>query len=211
VSEHGDGWCPGNTAGTPKGSPDVDIAPEVDDSARRLAFGTHVEPEVEVLLRVALSLTGHRADAEDLVQDTVIRAWRAMDGFDGRHPRAWLLTILRNTHRNTHRRQRPDTAAEPADAVGARPAFGAREHPDPQQVHADAQLSDRLERAVLALPETFRTVLLLVDVDQLTYAEAAATLGVPIGTVMSRLSRARHRVRKHLGPHPDPSSSGGSP
>ena len=188
----------------------MDTAPEVDDRARRLAFGTHVEPEVEVLLRVALSLTGNRADAEDLVQETVIRAWRAIGGFDGRHPRAWLLTILRNTHRNLHRRQRPHTVAEPADAVGARPAFGAREQPDPQQVHADALLSDRLERAVLALPELFRTVLLLVDVDQLTYAEAAAALDVPVGTVMSRLSRARHRVRKHLSPDPELASPGGT-
>lgn len=186
----------------------MDTASEVDAHARRVAFGTYVEPEVAVLLRVAVALTGNWADAEDLVQETVIRAWRAVDRFDGRHPRAWLLTILRNTHRNMHRRQRPDTMAEPADAVGARPAFGVQEHPGPEQVHTDAVLSDDLERAVRALPESFRTVLLLVDVDQLTYAEAAATLGVPVGTVMSRLSRARHRVRKHLSP--DPSNSGGT-
>ncbi len=195
----------------PRGSPDVDIAPEVDDRSRRLAFGTHVEPEVEVLLRVAHALTSNRADAEDLVQETVIRAWRAMDGFDGRHPRAWLFTILRNTHRNMHRRQRPDIAADPAASPGARPAFGALEHPDPQQVHAEALLSDNLERAVLALPEKFRTVLLLVDVDQLTYAEAAAALGVPVGTVMSRLSRARHRVREHLSTESDLLDTGGTP
>jgi RNA polymerase sigma-70 factor (ECF subfamily) len=195
----------------PRGSPDVDTVSDVGEGARRLAFGTHVEPEVEVLLRVAIALTGNRADAEDLVQETVIRAWRAMDGFDGRHPRAWLFTILRNTHRNMHRRQRPDIAADPADAPGARPAFGALEHPDPQQLHSDALLSDSLERAVLALPEKFRTVLLVVDVDQLTYAEAAAALGVPVGTVMSRLSRARHRMREHLSTDPDLLDTGGTP
>ena len=183
-------------------------APEGDDRARRLAFGTHVEPEVEVLLRVATALTGNRVDAEDLVQETVIRAWRAVDRFDGRHPRAWLLTILRNTHRNMHRRQRPDTLAEPADAAGARPAFGTHTHPGPEQLHTDAVLSDDLERAVLDLPEAFRTVLLLVDVNQLTYAEAATTLGVPVGTVMSRLSRARRRVRAHLSVVPH--TSGGT-
>lgn len=195
----------------PRGSPDVDTVSDVGEGARRLAFGTHVEPEVEVLLRVAHALTSNRADAEDLVQETVIRAWRAMDGFDGRHPRAWLFTILRNTHRNMHRRQRPDIAADPADAPGARPAFGALEHPDPQQLHSDALLSDSLERAVLALPEKFRTVLLVVDVDQLTYAEAAAALGVPVGTVMSRLSRARHRMREHLSTDPDLLDTGGTP
>ena len=189
----------------------MDIASEVDDGARRLAFGTHVEPEVEVLLRVALALTGNRADAEDLVQETVIRAWRAVHGFDGRHPRAWLFTILRNTHRNMHRRQRPDIAADPSAAPGARPAFGALEQPDPQQVHAQSLLSDPLERAVLALPDKFRTVLLLVDVDQLTYAEAAAALGIPVGTVMSRLSRARHRMREHLSTEPDLLDTGGAP
>ena len=62
------------------------------------AFDEHVVPQIDVLYRVALAMTGQPADAEDLVQDTLVRAFRAIDGFDGAHPRAWLLTILRNTH-----------------------------------------------------------------------------------------------------------------
>lgn len=73
------------------------------------AFARYVEPEVEVLLRVARTLTGSWADAEDLVQDTLIWAYRGVGRFDGAHPRAWLLTILRNTNQNAHRRRRPDT------------------------------------------------------------------------------------------------------
>ncbi|MGH3627771.1 MAG: RNA polymerase sigma factor, partial [Sciscionella sp.] len=71
------------------------------------AFAAHVLPEIDLLYRVARSITGQQADAEDLVQDTLLRAYRAIGSFDGKHPRAWLLTILRNTERNRHRRQRP--------------------------------------------------------------------------------------------------------
>jgi len=78
-------------------------------------------PEISVLLRVATSLTGQPADAEDLVQDTLIRAYRAVDRFDGEHPRAWLLTILRNTHVNRARRRLPVPFREP-DTEDERPA-----------------------------------------------------------------------------------------
>ncbi|MGH3632000.1 MAG: sigma factor [Sciscionella sp.] len=80
---------------------------------RHEAFAEYVLPEVEVLYRVARSLTGQAADAEGLVQDTLLRAFQAIDGFDGRHPRAWLLTILRNTEHNRHRRRRPSLLNDP--------------------------------------------------------------------------------------------------
>jgi RNA polymerase sigma-70 factor (ECF subfamily) len=168
--------------------------------ARADAFSTHVEPEIEVLLRVAQTLTGSWADAEDLVQDTLIRAWKAIDRFDGAHPRAWLLTILRNAHRNSLRRQRPDITDDTATLDRARPAFGATEPRSPQDTVEETALGDDLEIAVAGLDERFRTVLLLIDVDQLTYAEVADVLDVPVGTVMSRLSRARDRIRKQLRP-----------
>ena len=163
------------------------------------AFRRYVEPEIEVLLRVARTLAG-TSDADDLVQETLVRAWRSMDRFDGRYPRAWLLTILRNTNMNMHRRQRPYTVDDVAAHPDARPAFGVDPPSTEDQVMA-AFLPDDLERAVQSLDTKFRTVLLLVDVDQLTYAEAADALGVPVGTVMSRLSRARDRVRRHLRPN----------
>lgn len=80
------------------------------DTARddqHLAFDRYIVPEIPVLYRVALSLTGQQVDAEDLVQETLVRAFRAVDRFDGAHPRAWLLTILRHAHLNRVRMRRP--------------------------------------------------------------------------------------------------------
>ena len=151
-----------------------------------------------MLLRVARTLTGNPADAEDLVQETVIRAFRALERFDGAHPRAWLLTILRHTNMNMHRRQRPGLVEDWAAVQGAKPAFGAAGVPSPEDTVVDQMLDEDIEKAVSSLDARFRSVLMLVDVDRLTYAEAADALGVPVGTVMSRLSRARNRVRLQL-------------
>lgn len=165
---------------------------------RGQTFAAYVEPEIEVLLRVAHTLTGSWADAEDLVQDTLLRAYRAIDRFDGAHPRAWLLTILRNAHRNSLRRRRPALAASLADLDGTRPAFGASPARSPDDTVVDGVLDDDLQRAVVSLHPKFRRVLLLIDVEQLTYAEVSNLLGVPVGTIVSRLSRARSRVRAQL-------------
>ncbi len=135
------------------------------DAASAQAFKAYVEPELEVLLRVATTLTGRPADAEDLVQETVIRAYRAMDSFDGRHPRAWLMTILRRTNMNMHRRTQPDLVEDWARMQTARPAFGAAESASAETCVVDNVLSDDLEQAVATLEARFRAVLLLVDVD----------------------------------------------
>ena len=182
----------------PPGSPDVTCAVTHTLAARQEAFRCFVEPEIEVLLRVAQTLTGSWSDSEDLVQDTLIRAYKGIDGFDGAHPRAWLMTILRNAHINSHRRQRPDLLDEPADLDHHRPAFGTATVPSPEQSVADQVFDEDLQQAIDSLDPRFRTVLLLIDVDQLTYAEVAELLGIPVGTVMSRLSRARGRIRVHL-------------
>lgn len=181
------------------GFPDMGSSTPGSVAARHHAFHTRVEPEIEVLLRVAATVTGSWADAEDLVQETLIRAYRAIDGFDGAYPRAWLLTILRNTNLNSHRRRRPDLAGDRFEWDGHRPAFGASAVPVPGDVVVDRVFDDVVQRAVAGLDPKFRTVLLLIDVDQLTYAEVAEVLGVPVGTVMSRLSRARDKVRARLG------------
>ncbi len=161
-------------------------------------FRRHVEPELEVLLRVARTLTGSWAEAEDLTQETLVRAWRALDRFDGAHPRAWLLTILRHTHVNMNRRRRPDPVEDIAILPGARPAFGTGVDPSPEEQMMLQILPDDLERAIESLDPKFQTVLVLVDINGLTYAEVSELLDVPLGTVMSRLSRARQRVRAHL-------------
>ena len=170
------------------------------DSARALAFRDQVEPEIEVMLRVALGLTRHRADAEDLVQESLLRAYRALDRFDGRHPRAWLLTIVRHTHLNMQRRTRPDPIGDWDLVRDSRPAFGASAHPSAEDAHLDGQLGEQLTDALTELDPRFRAAVVLVDVHDLSYAEAAAVMGVPIGTVMSRLSRGRDRLRRRLGP-----------
>jgi len=160
-------------------------------------FNRLVMPEVDVMWRVALSLTRNRADAEDLVQESLLRAYRAIDGFDGRYPRAWLLTILRNTERNRHRRRRPELLKEPEIAEERGPATEA----DAVERRAEDREFDAAVTAALEqLPDNFRRVVELVDVDGLTYQEAADVLDVPLGTIMSRLHRARRRIRDLLVP-----------
>lgn len=171
--------------------------PVVDEKAQKEAFDRYVVPEIEVLYRVARSITRNPTDAEDLVQDTMLRAYRAILRFDGRHPRAWLLTIMRNAQINRVRRKRPELLRDP-DAAMERLA-----DEDSADLGPEAQVIERgydaaVEKAVDALPEKFRTVIELVDIQGLSYAEAAEIIGVPTGTVMSRLHRARTRVRKHL-------------
>ncbi|MGC1207704.1 MAG: RNA polymerase sigma factor [Ornithinimicrobium sp.] len=183
----------------PDASPPSNAQPEAASEAQLRAFREYVQPEIEVLLRVATSLAGRAGGAEDLVQETLIRAFRGIESFDGRYPRAWLLTILRRTHINMHRRQRPDVVGDFEALSGFRPAFGADASASPEDHVLDQTLHPALAQAVDSLDSRFRQALLLVDVDQLSYAEAAAALDVPVGTVMSRLSRAREKVRRHLG------------
>jgi len=188
----------GKDSASPTGFPVVTAARSPDDASRNSSFRALVEPEIEVLLRVALTISSNPADAEDLVQETLLRAYRAIDRFDGRHPRAWLLTILRNTNANMHRRQRPGTIGDWELIRTTRPAFGRAELPSAEDSFVDHELHADLDAAVRALDPRFRAALILVDVHDLSYSEAAAVMGVPVGTVMSRLSRARDRVRKSL-------------
>lgn len=167
--------------------------PEV---ARGAGFARYVEPEIELLYRVAVSLTGQHADAEDLVQDTLIRAYRAVDRFDGAHPRAWLLTILRNTHRNRVRVRLPMLLRDDQQEGGL--LDGPVDGPSPEELVVGEGFDAVVADALGALPDKHRAVVRLVDVDGLSYAEAAQALGVPRGTVMSRLHRARARIRTRL-------------
>ncbi len=187
---------------TAAGSHDVHRAPSRERAEPTAAFARYVEPEIEMLLRVARTLTGSWPDAEDLVQDTLVRAYRGIGGFDGAHPRAWLLTILRNTNVNAQRRRRPDLLDGDGEFDLHRPAFGAAVAPSPEQIVTDRVLTDELQRALDALDDRFRVVLLLIDVDDLTYREVADVLGIPIGTVLSRLSRARERIRVQVRTYP---------
>lgn len=168
------------------------------DTARDLAFRRWVLPEVDLLFAMAMRLTRDRHDAEDLVQDTLLRAYRAADRFDGRHPRAWLLTILRNTNINRGRKRIPALLFDPDDTLSQVAAPGADGRDGAAEPALDRIVDPVLVRALQALSADHQAVVALVDVDGLSYQEAADLLGVPIGTVMSRLHRARRRLRVSL-------------
>jgi RNA polymerase sigma-70 factor (ECF subfamily) len=170
---------------------------EAAESGRPSAFDTYVVPEIPVLYRVALSLAGQPADAEDLVQDTLIRAYRAIGRFDGAYPRAWLLTILRHTHLNRVRVRSAVLLAD-GDGVAATLDRLGTATPAAEDVVVGELFEGVVAEALAALPDKHRRVIQLVDVDGLSYQEAADVLGVPRGTVMSRLHRARARIRTRL-------------
>ncbi len=165
-------------------------------SRRHERFAAVIEPELPLLLRVARSITPTSHDAEDLVQDTIVRAYRNLDRFDGRHPRAWLLTILRNANINRARKKRPDLFAEP-DAVVERTTLLVSSE-QPEQTIIDTMFDATVATALDALPDDFLAVVQLVDLGDCSYAEAAQRLEIPVGTVMSRLHRARSRLRKEI-------------
>jgi RNA polymerase sigma-70 factor (ECF subfamily) len=153
------------------------------------------------LRRVARRLTRDADDAEDLLQETAVRAHRFADRFrEGTCMRAWLHRILRNTFASRYRKRRREREViERAHSEGALYAERARASNEEPRVVA-ASLSDEVMRALEALPTDFRAVLELVVIDGLSYREAADRLGCPIGTVMSRLHRARAAMVANLSP-----------
>jgi RNA polymerase sigma-70 factor (ECF subfamily) len=174
-------------------------APEREAHSQQRLFEEMVMAHLDALYRTALRLTSSREHAEDLVQETCLRAYRAFDRFDGRYARAWLFTILRHTHIShwRHDGQAPPTVLyeedPPAGAEQRMPAAASAE--DIMLVHV---LAEDLDRALAALPEAMRLILLLAYVEELSYAEIAQVLQCPLGTVMSRLYRARKLMEKRL-------------
>jgi RNA polymerase sigma-70 factor (ECF subfamily) len=165
-----------------------------NESSQDAAFQRYVVPEIPALLRVARSLTLNAHDAEDLVQDTLLRAYQAIDRFDGAHARAWLFTILRNTHVNRNRKRRPGLLDDPHDAE----AIAETRPSDPAELAEQSAFRDAVVAAIATLPEKNRAVVELVELDSCSYAEVALALAIPIGTVMSRLHRGRRQIREYL-------------
>jgi RNA polymerase sigma-70 factor (ECF subfamily) len=161
---------------------------------------------LDSLYRTALRLSHDRADAEDLVQDTYLKAFRAADRFEtGTNLRAWLFTILHNTAKNRFRdraRERVIVDGEAVDraADGPAPASLARGVETPETLLLRDTLAPALQSAIDALPDAFREAVWLRDVEEFSYAEIAKMLDVPIGTVMSRISRGRHLLFESLNP-----------
>lgn len=159
---------------------------------------------------VALRLTGNNAEAQDIVAETVARAWEGRDGLESDSAfRAWIFRILHNTYVTEWRRAR---ARPQCDALEEFDEDGEADFSIFEQVHqpfllwfgnperefVDKLLREDLERALANLPEQHRVVVLLADVEEFTYTEIAATLDIPVGTVRSRLARARGTLQKAL-------------
>ncbi len=179
------------------------------DSDARSSFEAEALEYVDSLYRTALRLTRVPSDAEDLVQETYLKAFRAADSFErGTNLRAWLFTILHNTARNRVRDRARESAvtvnSEMVDQAAETPALGTPGRvDDPETLLIRSTLAPELQAAVDELPDAFREAVWLRDVEEFSYAEIARMLDVPIGTVMSRISRGRRLLfgrLQHLRP-----------
>ena len=161
----------------------------MDDRRRR--FEAQALPHLDAAYNLARWLSRSPADADDIVQDAMLRAFRAFDGFRGGDARAWLLAIVRNcwisAGRATQRRGHAILEETLADAG-----------PDPEENAIQAGHRRRLEAMIARLPDDFREVLILREMEDMSYREIAEITGAPIGTVMSRLARARGMLREFV-------------
>ena len=165
-----------------------------DDHAQ---FARVVLPHLADAYALARWLTGDRTDAEDVVQDACLRAFRGIGGFADGNARAWVLTIVRNAAYGWLRKNRPAALVmvEDLESVVQEQARSAAPDVDtPETALIAATATRQLEAAIAALPAPFRETLVLRDLQGLAYREIAAVTQVPIGTVMSRLARARRRL-----------------
>ena len=152
------------------------------------------------LYHVALRLTRNRAEAEDVVQEAFLRAFRSFHRFNpGTNCRAWLFTILRNVFLNRVRTQgREILEAETGGLDQVEAMNDTTVARNPEEQFLQTMLHGDVDRALATLPLLFRETVMLVDIEGLTYREVAEVVGCPIGTVMSRLSRGRALLRRAL-------------
>ena len=171
------------------------------DAARDAAFERQALPWLDDVYRFALSLTRDDADADDVVQETYLRAYRSWHTFiPGTECRRWLFTICRNVFLRARERQRPTVDLEDGeqDAVAAGSVYAAARERGYDDLYATLDLAPALRDALGELAEPFRSAVLLVDVEDMTYETAAQVMGVPIGTVRSRLFRGRRILQEKL-------------
>ncbi len=161
----------------------------MDDRRRR--FEAQALPHLDAAYNLARWLSRSPADADDIVQDAMLRAFRAFDGFRGGDARAWLLTIVRNCWISAGRatRRRGHTVLDDEMAAAG---------PDPEENAIQSGHQRRLQAMIARLPDDFREVLILREMEDMSYREIADITGAPIGTVMSRLARARAMLREFV-------------
>ena len=159
-------------------------------------FDAEVLPHLDTMYRVALRLTGDPSAAEDLVQDAILRALKGWSSFRaGSNARAWLVTILRNQFINGWRSRRRAPQQVDVESV---PEAPDRNNPDPEGAFFSNLVDEEVLAALEALPDDFREVIILGDLEGLPYAEVAAALDIPVGTVKSRIFRARRILQGQL-------------
>lgn len=174
-------------------------SPPRSPEERRESFEREALVHLDALYRVALRLTGNAADAEDLVQETVLRAFRSWDRYTlGTNAKGWLLTILRHLFINEYRRKSRHPETVDVDTIEPFALFQEVQEEDPQGAFFDKIVDDEVLRAVDQLPEAFREAVTLSDVEGLSYEEVAKVLDVPVGTVKSRLYRGRRLLQAKL-------------
>ena len=180
------------------------------DQASDLLFEREVACFRPQLYPVALNMTGNRSDAEDLLQETLMRAYRGLRGFTpGSNARAWLHRIMANAFVNGCRKRGREPlhvlsaeleTAPPATSFGAM-AGGLGRAPSAEDEVLRRFAHSDVGQALDALPECFKATIYLADVEGYSYDDVAEMIGVPVGTVTSRLHRARNRLRKELSAH----------
>ena len=169
------------------------------DVARR-RFNEVVLPHLDDAYGLARWLTGNRTDAEDVVQDACMRALASLETAAVERPRGWVLTIVRNTAFSWLAKNRPKAVVLSGDPQVLETVAAHRDSaPDPEEALIAAADEAALESAIRALPHLFREVVIMRDINGLSYREIAAAIGAPQGTVMSRLARARAQLVDKLG------------
>jgi RNA polymerase sigma factor (sigma-70 family) len=168
----------------------------MDDRRRR--FEAQVLPHLDAAYRFARRLAQSSEGAEDVVQDAIVRAYRGFDALRASDAKAWLLTIVRNCHA-TALKQRLRRAQVPLpeehDLQNGDALIATTPDPEIDSIRRDEERT--LERLLAGLPEDYREILILREVEDMDYRQIAAIVNVPLGTVMSRLARARALLRKH--------------
>ncbi len=165
-------------------------------------FEKEMLPHMDALYNFALKMTGNRDDADDLLQDTYLKAYRFLDKYEkGTNPKAWLFRIMKNSYINKYRKESKEPDKVDYDEIKDFYNIIRAESTDPNDLGEKLfgnLLDDDVTKALESLPEDFRTVVILCDIEGLTYEEIADLVEVPIGTVRSRLHRGRKMLRARL-------------